>query len=422
MTDKEGPTAQPDGGQQPGPATWQFSLTQLLMAITLVSILMALVRSEGCGRRYSMASSLDFSPDGKRLVVARYDARDANVPLKGYKADASRTISIVDVESASVVDIVEHVLEPGNRGPAFGLYWPGRQSVVFGADADTVFLQDFRGTKVTPYVLSTRQCRQPLIDDSQFVLHLAISPDRMLLAMGHAPGVVLCDTRSGTEHLRITTDDMPFLGSPLMAISADRTLIATAGVETDVWNAKDGSRVISRRPPILDLADAMAFSPVDHTLAIVTGGSLCVWDIDRNQERQLLRRSVRTAAFSPDGKQIAAGQDNEVVLVDVATSQPVSEVRYIDGAISVAYSPKGDVIAIGESDGDVVLWYPDSGRVRRITVPGGQGYVRLAPFAALVLWGLAAWYISARRNNSFLLRKRRVGQANQDFGGTSVAD
>ena len=77
------------------------------MFVALVAIILTIVRSEGCGTRYTMIGSLDFSLAGTQLVVARYDARDANTPMKLYKADVSRTISTIDVETCRVTAIVQ---------------------------------------------------------------------------------------------------------------------------------------------------------------------------------------------------------------------------------------------------------------------------------------------------------------------------
>ena len=221
----------------------QFSLTQLLMAVPLVAIMLTLVMSDGCGTRYSMIGSLDFSSDGKQLAVARYDARDACVTLKCYKADVSRTISIVDVQSGSVVDIVERALKPGNQGPAFRLYRQGRQAVAFGAESDSLFVQDFDGTKVTTYSLSARMWRPPLPTLNRYSYHLATSPDRRLLASGSDEGVVLWDLTSGSQSLSLTTAYSSFMGSPFIAISMDGTLIATADFGVRLWKASDGTSV-----------------------------------------------------------------------------------------------------------------------------------------------------------------------------------
>ena len=89
----------------------QFSLTQLLMFVALVAILLTLAKSEGCRMRYSMIGSMEFSSDGKQLLVARYDARHAGVPGKGYKDEACRTISIFDAETAALTPPAAAIIE-----------------------------------------------------------------------------------------------------------------------------------------------------------------------------------------------------------------------------------------------------------------------------------------------------------------------
>lgn len=87
----------------------RFTLTQLLMGIALVAILLLLTQSEGCGERYTIIECISFSSDGSRIAVSKLQARDARIPMKAYKADVSRTISLLSSNGGSAGTLVPHI-------------------------------------------------------------------------------------------------------------------------------------------------------------------------------------------------------------------------------------------------------------------------------------------------------------------------
>jgi WD40 repeat protein len=377
----------------------QYSLTQLLMAVTLAAILLTLVRSEGCGAPHSLIGSADFSPDGKRLAVARYDARDANVPLKRYKADVSRTISVVDVELGTILGVAGKVLKRGNQGPAFDLFRRGRKAVVFGKNPDTLFILDFSGARIMPFDFKTRQWQQSLVSNAPDFYHMAISQDRTLLAGGKRNGVELWNLTSNNQPLDITTDGDPFLGSPLIALSADDNLVATAGAGIGLWDARTGAPH-KKSYACSDFPTALVFSSTGHILAAAFEDGLSIYDVDRDEQRDLLREHVSSMAFSPDGNQIAVGLAGGVAVLDVATGKTMKRTSVVGYAACLAFSPDGHSIAIGQFDGDLALWDTGGdGNVRWITVPGGDGYSWLFPAVALGIWGYVSWCLWKRRRN-----------------------
>ncbi|HVC93860.1 MAG TPA: hypothetical protein VND64_09220 [Pirellulales bacterium] len=69
----------------------RFTLAQLLMAVALASILLALYTSlsdlGGSGKPFHVVETVVFSPDGKYLAASMYNGCDSHVKMKSYVSD-----------------------------------------------------------------------------------------------------------------------------------------------------------------------------------------------------------------------------------------------------------------------------------------------------------------------------------------------
>jgi WD40 repeat protein/tRNA A-37 threonylcarbamoyl transferase component Bud32 len=102
----------------------------------------------------------------------------------------------------------------------------------------------------------------------------------------------------------------------------------------------------------------------------------CRWDLRGWEWRHLRRASLRlhclqghtghvlSVAFSPDGKRIASGSEDETVKVwDVQTGQELLALKgHRGGVTSVAFSPDGKCLASAGWDNTVKVWDAQSGR------------------------------------------------------------
>ena len=129
------------------------------------------------------------------------------------------------------------------------------------------------------------------------------------------------------------------------------------------------------------LVASMAFSP-DGKILTAGGydGYVKLWDVsDPARPRQVgqlitgngSENSVTSVAFSPDGKSLATGgydfgiRAGAVMLWDVSDPARPGQVGHLtvgngNGVHSVAFSPDGATLAVGDADGAVTLWNVDN--------------------------------------------------------------
>jgi serine/threonine protein kinase/WD40 repeat protein len=121
------------------------------------------------------------------------------------------------------------------------------------------------------------------------------------------------------------------------------------------------------------LGEYLFFSPDERfLLALGDGHTLRVWRVADGQPA--LRddlRGCRAHAFSPDGRQLAVGQQQWVVCFDLATGQEVKRWRLPASAHTLAFHPGNGKLAVGYLASNVASVYDAAGGAPLTELPVG---------------------------------------------------
>jgi WD40 repeat protein/tetrahydromethanopterin S-methyltransferase subunit G len=126
-----------------------------------------------------------------------------------------------------------------------------------------------------------------------------------------------------------------------------------------------------------DAVEDIAFSPAGGTLASVSGDkTLRLWSVTRSGHRPLgspmrANSPLYSAAWDPTGRTIASGGVDDVILWSIANHRQETTIPDDAGAVtSVAFSPNGNLLAAGGSNGTILIWNVSTHRRTVLHVPG----------------------------------------------------
>lgn len=315
-----------------------------------------------------------FSPDGTKVATGDEDGTG-----RLWESATGRLLATLQAHKSKILSLD---FSPDGKTLATGssdyliIFWDvvsGRQLMKMKAHEDAVlnlkFSPDGKWLAVTSYgpavdMINLRDSVHiPLVGHSRGSSGLAFSPDSRLIVSGSEDSLV--------KVWNVPVNYLPGINRPCERSWWPMTTTYENGVLRSVWKRygcghDDILPVPSREVAVLkghsDRVFSVAYSPDGKMLA--SGGddqTVKLWDTTTWRQIASLEGhagGLLSVKFSPDGKTLASGGDDRIVkLWDVATRRERGAIRGHGGKIySVAFSPDGNSLATASDDHTVKLW------------------------------------------------------------------
>jgi WD40 repeat protein len=216
------------------------------------------------------------------------------------------------------------------------------------------------------------------------VTGVAMTPNGELIASGNSNGKI--QLWRGRFLLRMLAGHQGSVHN--LSLSRDGRWLISTGADRQIylWRTEDGQLMHSLHDRVDHTVSQVLFSPDGKQIAAANeDGEINLW----NQQGETLinlqspnNRPIFSLAFSPSGKYLVAGQaDGKLTLWELPTGKLLKVLSGHGSAVTaVAFSPNGLTIASGSEDRTLKFWTLDGALLTNLT--GHQGTIQSIAFNA----------------------------------------
>jgi WD40 repeat protein len=312
-----------------------------------------LIKEFSTYRKYHI-NDLEFSPDGKILAVA--------------------DLIYLEFWSYSVANKIGSELMSAGYPVNFS---PDRKYVTFGSGlAGGINLLGFYGNDSHSFLHRSEELKRQDSNDKSY--SGAFCPDSLIYAAGNRDSTVDIWSVETGNLLRVIDTDSPTVES--VDFNFDGKLLASAGMDTQVWSPATGELLYSRKSHFESYTECIDFHPLKNTLIEgKSDGTVGVLEFDTSN------LSLRTADPLAPSINILDEKNSNYSFFNEGIKEWENETKYsmnfedsIDCKIGAVWSvvcAKDNSIAYGGEDRNIYLISKETKELKR-TIDTGEAWVR----------------------------------------------